>query len=97
MAAAYHHWRKRANRHPLIRDNRQYPGIGPRPPGLRPVQLPHLPLGSVKIGLGMAAVHGIVKNHGGWTSVDSVAGKGTTVNVFFPESCELSGARPKLT
>jgi nitrogen-specific signal transduction histidine kinase len=32
----------------------------------------------------MAAVYGIVKNHGGWISVDSQLGKGTVVRIYFP-------------
>jgi PAS domain S-box-containing protein len=35
-------------------------------------------------GLGMAAVHGIVKAHGGTISVASARGRGTTVTVRFP-------------
>ncbi|MFZ5572522.1 MAG: two-component system sensor histidine kinase NtrB [Thermodesulfobacteriota bacterium] len=35
-------------------------------------------------GLGMAAVYGIVKNHGGWVGVESQPGKGTVVTIFFP-------------
>jgi PAS domain S-box-containing protein len=35
-------------------------------------------------GLGMAAVYGIVKNHGGWISIESQLGKGTVVRMYFP-------------
>jgi signal transduction histidine kinase len=37
-------------------------------------------------GLGMAAAYGIIKNHGGWISVDSKKGKGTKVRIFLPEA-----------
>ncbi|MCP4715271.1 MAG: response regulator, partial [Deltaproteobacteria bacterium] len=35
-------------------------------------------------GLGMAAVYGIIKNHGGDICVDSVAGRGTCVSICLP-------------
>ncbi len=35
-------------------------------------------------GLGMAAVYGIIKNHAGWISVDSVLGEGTSVRMLLP-------------
>lgn len=39
-------------------------------------------------GLGMAAVYGIVKNHGGWISVESTLGKGTSVFLLLPAVVE---------
>jgi len=35
-------------------------------------------------GLGMAAVFGIIRNHGGWIKADSELGRGTLVTVFLP-------------
>ncbi len=35
-------------------------------------------------GMGMAAVYGIIKNHGGWISIGSELGKGTVVRIYLP-------------
>ncbi len=39
-------------------------------------------------GMGLAMVHGIIKNHGGAITVDSRPGKGTTFTILFPAIAE---------
>ncbi len=46
-------------------------------------------------GLGMAAVYGIVKNHGGWISVDSFLNEGTSVCILLP-AVEETAAQEKV-
>jgi len=41
-------------------------------------------------GLGMAAVYGVIRNHGGWISIDSDVSKGTTVRFFIPAIQKMS-------
>uniref|UniRef100_UPI00405765F6 sensor histidine kinase n=1 Tax=Candidatus Electrothrix sp. TaxID=2170559 RepID=UPI00405765F6 len=36
------------------------------------------------LGMGLAVVHGIVKEHGGYINIESAPGKGTMVEVLFP-------------
>jgi signal transduction histidine kinase/ActR/RegA family two-component response regulator len=45
-------------------------------------------------GMGMAAVYGIVKNHGGWVYLNSEPGKGTVVQIYFP-AIEIEVEKPK--
>lgn len=41
-------------------------------------------------GMGMAAAYGIVKNHGGWISVDSEISRGTVVQICLPAASKPS-------
>jgi len=45
-------------------------------------------------GLGLAVLHGIVKDHEGAVSVESVVGLGTTFHVLFPEALVSASQRP---
>lgn len=62
-------------------------------PGIAPEVLPHIfePFFSTKepgdgTGLGLSVVYGIVEDHGGFISVDSQVGTGTTFSVFLPKA-----------
>jgi PAS domain S-box-containing protein len=45
-------------------------------------------------GLGLATVYGIVQQHGGWVTVESVLGQGTSFHVHLPASSEVATCAP---
>ena len=46
-------------------------------------------------GLGLSAVHGIVKQHGGWVEVHSTVGEGTRFELYFPPTHEVATDTPR--
>ncbi len=48
-------------------------------------------------GMGLAVVHGIVKNHNGVISIDSQSGKGTAFNILFPLTDEKPEVKTETT
>ena len=44
-------------------------------------------------GLGLSAVHGIVRSYGGYLTVESAPGQGSTFEVFFPACINEAGLR----
>jgi|GEM_PF-2012170 len=46
-------------------------------------------------GLGLSAVHGIVKQHGGWVEVQSTVGQGTRFELYFPPTHEVATDTPR--
>lgn len=95
----------------ILREGEEYPGLKPgayvkltiadNGKGMDEISLKRIfePFYTTKIegrGLGMAAVYGIIMNHGGWVSVHSESGRGTTVRIILP-STEIAEQAQKST
>jgi PAS domain S-box-containing protein len=67
-----------------IRDH----GIGIPPENLGSIFDPYFTTKQSGSGLGLATSYSIVKNHGGFLTVDSTLGRGTTMNVYLPAAMD---------
>lgn len=63
-------------------------GCGMTPGVLNHAQEPFFSTKEQGRGMGLAAVRGIVKHHGGWVNIDSEPGKGTCVEIVLPAAEE---------
>jgi PAS domain S-box-containing protein len=61
-------------------------GTGVAPKDLGRIFDPYFTTKDQARGLGLAITHSIVRNHGGFVSVDSKVGRGTTMNIHLPAS-----------
>jgi two-component system cell cycle sensor histidine kinase/response regulator CckA len=59
-------------------------GIGIPPENLSRIFDPYFTTKQKGSGLGLATLHSIIKNHGGYVSVESSLGQGTTIRISFP-------------
>ena len=69
-------------------------GMGIPPENLASIFDPYFTTKQTGSGLGLATSHSIIKNHGGFLSVDSTLGRGTTVHVHLPASLDREIEEP---
>ncbi len=69
-------------------------GCGIAPENLQRMFDPFFTTKSTGRGLGLAAVHGIIRGHRGTVLVESELGRGTTFRVLFPEPERVPGTAP---
>jgi two-component system cell cycle sensor histidine kinase/response regulator CckA len=84
---------------PYVRVSVADTGLGIPPENVARIFDPYFTTKQQGSGLGLAASHSIVKNHGGFVSVSSQVGMGTTLQVSLPAAveCELPASKAVYT